>query len=37
MNLIRNSIRVKTILGVALIEGVLLLSLVFLMLGYIKD
>lgn len=37
MKLIRNSIRAKTILGVALIEGVLLLSLVFLMLGYIKD
>lgn len=37
MNLIRNSIRAKTIVGVALIEGVLLLALVFLMLGYIKD
>ncbi len=37
MRLIRNSIRAKTTLGVALIEGVLLLSLVFLMLGYIKD
>lgn len=37
MKLIRNSIRAKTITGVALIEGVLLLSLVFLMLGYIKD
>jgi len=37
MRLISNSIRAKTILGVALIEGVLLLSLVVLMLGYIKD
>lgn len=35
--MIRNSIRAKTILGVALIEGVLLVSLVVLMLGYIKD
>lgn len=37
MNFIRNSIRVKTILGVALIEAVLLISLVVMMLGYIKD
>jgi len=37
MKFIRNSIRVKTILGVALIEAVLLISLVFMMLGYIRD
>jgi len=34
---VRNSIRTKTIIGVALIEAVLLISLVILMLGYIKE
>ena len=37
MQFVRNSIRVKTILGVALIEAVLLIGLVVMMLGYIKD
>src|SRR5210317_836841 len=37
MKFVRNSIRVKTILGVALIEAVLLIGLVVMMLGYIKE
>ena len=37
MQFVRNSIRVKTILGVALIEAVLLIGLVVMMLGYIKE
>ena len=35
--MIRNSIRTKTVIGIALIEAVLLIALILLMLGFIKE